>query len=27
MSRKGWTGGGGLVYTPKVWKQHGCVWV
>ena len=26
-SRKGGTGGGGLVYTPKGWKQHGCVWV
>ena len=23
-SRKGGTGGGGLVYTPKGWKQHGC---
>jgi len=29
VSRKGGTGGGGLVYTctPKGWKQHGCVWV
>jgi len=24
---KGRTGGGGLVYTPKGWKHHGCVWV
>ena len=27
VSRKGGTEGGGLVYTPKGWKQHGCVWV
>jgi len=27
VSRKGGTGGGGLVYTPKGWKQHGCVWI
>ena len=27
VSRKGGTGGGGLVYTPKGGKQHGCVWV
>jgi len=27
VSRKGGTGGGGLVYTPKRWKQHGWVWV
>jgi len=27
VSRKGGTGGGGLVYAPKGWKQHGCVWV
>jgi len=26
VSRKGGTGGGGLVYTPKGWKQHVCVW-
>jgi len=24
---KGRTRGGGLVYTPKGWKQHGYVWV
>jgi len=27
VSRKGGTGGSGLVYTPKGWKQHGYVWV
>jgi len=27
VSRKGGTGGGGLVCTPKGWKQHSCVWV
>jgi len=27
VSRKGGTGGGGLVCRPKGWKQHGCVWV
>jgi len=27
VSRKGGTGEGGLVCTPKGWKQHGCVWV
>jgi len=27
VSGKGGTRGGGLVYTPKWWKQEGCVWV
>jgi len=27
VSRKDGTGGSGLVYRPKGWKQHGCVWV
>jgi len=26
MSRKGGTGGGGLVHPCSEWKQHGCVW-
>ena len=27
VSRKGGTGGGAVLYTPKGWKQHGYVWV